>query len=142
MRPAREESGQSVIEVLVLGLALLMPLIWLLSVLAEVHAAALATTAAVRDAGLSAARSTGMQQARSAADRAVAAALSHQGLDPALANAHISLPPAMRRGGRVSVEIAYPVTVGRFPLLGSMGGPSVWVRARHLARIDPYRSDP
>ena len=139
MTGARRESGFAMIETILLGLLLLVPLIWVLGVLADVHRAALATTAAVREAGFEAARTTARSDAARAIDRAVAEAFANQGLDPSSARVSVSTG-GLRRGGAVEVEVAYPVTVVQAPLLGRVSGPSIWVRARHVARIDPFRS--
>jgi hypothetical protein len=137
---ARDQSGQAVIEALLLGLLLLVPLIWTLGVLADLHRSALATTAAAREAGFDAARSPSLTQASAAITRAVEEALADQGLDPAAARVRWSAGTSFVRGNAVDVEVAYPVTVLQAPLLGRVAGPSLWVRARHSARIDPFRS--
>lgn len=134
------EGGQAVMETILLGLVLIVPLVWALGVLAEVHKGALATTAAVREAGSDAARSTSLRDGRRAIDEAVARALADQGLDPSLAEVTWSIDPYFRRGGIVEVQVAYPISVVGAPLIGSVSGPSVWVRASHITRIDPYRS--
>ena len=47
-------TGQAMIETIVLGLLMLVPLVWLLGVLADVHRTSLAAAAAVRAAGFAA----------------------------------------------------------------------------------------
>jgi hypothetical protein len=137
---ARSESGQAVIEALLLGMLMLVPLIWALGVLADLHRSALGTTAAAREAGFDAARSATLVAADAAVAEAVERALADQGLDPGEARVRWGAGGSLRRGGAVEVEIAYPVTVLQAPLLGRVSGPSLWVRARHIARVDPYRS--
>jgi hypothetical protein len=139
-RGARER-GQALIEAILLGLLLLVPLIWTLGVLADVHRTALAATAAAREAGFEAARATGAPGAARAIDRAVAQAFADHGLDPDEARVRV-VTNGLARGAPVEVEIAYPVTVLQAPLLGRVAGPSIIVRARHAARVDPYRSRP
>lgn len=136
------ERGQALVETLLLGLLLLVPLIWLLGVMAELHRAALATTAAVRDAGVGIARTGDRGEAVSALDRAVRRALSDHQLDPSRAEVQWTSGAALERGGRFEIRVGYPVTVARFPLLGSVGGPAVWVDARHVARSHPFISRP
>jgi hypothetical protein len=123
-----------------LGLLLLVPLIWTLTVLADIHRTALAATAAAREAGFEAARSVRPSSAQRAVDRAVAQAFTNQGLDPA--DARVRVSGRLDRGAPIEIEIAYPVTVLQAPLLGRVAGPSVWIRAKHVARVDPYRSRP
>jgi hypothetical protein len=134
------ESGQAVVEALLLGMLMLVPLIWTLGVLADLHRSALAATAAAREAGFDAARSATLAAADAAVAEAVERALADQGLDPREARVRWDAGSSLRRGGAVEVEVAYPVTVVQAPLLGRVSGPSVWVRARHVARVDPYRS--
>jgi hypothetical protein len=136
----KSESGQAVVEALLLGMLLLVPLIWTLGVLADLHRSALAATAAAREAGFDAARSATLAAADAAVAEAVERALADQGLDPGEARVRWDAGSSLRRGGAVEVEVAYPVTVVQAPLLGRVSGPSVWVRARHVARVDPYRS--
>lgn len=134
------QRGQAVIETLLFGLLLLAPLVWTLGVLAEMHRSALAVSSAAREAGFDAARSNQMAAARLAVDEAVARAFRDHGIDPADARVRWSAAPGLPRGGAVEVEVSYPVTVLQAPFLGRVAGPSVVVRARHVSRIDPYRS--
>lgn len=136
----RCEAGQSVIEVLTVGLILLVPLMWLLGLLSQVHAAALAATSAVREAGLDAARAGDLGTAQNAVDEAVARAFVDEGLDPARALVRWDASSGLERGSSVEVEVSYPVPVVSAPFLGSVGGPSLHVRASHIARVDPYAS--
>ena len=135
----RQESGQAVVEALLLGMLLLVPLIWVLGVLSDLHRSALAATAAAREAGFDAARSASLSDADATVAEAVHRAFVDQGLDPAVARVRWGAG-SLDRGDAVEVEVAYPVTVVQAPLLGRVSGPSVWIRARHIARVDPYRS--
>jgi hypothetical protein len=132
------DSGQAMIETILLGLLLLVPLVWMLGVLADVHRTSLAATAAVRAAGFEAARSESAPDAELAIDDAVARAFTAHGLDPS--DVLVDWRGGLGRGQRVEIEVGYPVAVAQAPLLGRLGGPSLWVRARHIARVDPYRS--
>ncbi len=115
-------------------------MIWALGVLSEMHRAALAATAAARETGFEAGRMTTSAEASRSAAVTVRRAFADHGLDPAKATVEIS--SGFDRGDRVEVEVAYPVTVLQAPILGQIAGPSVWIRADHLARVDPYRSRP
>jgi hypothetical protein len=136
----QNDNGIAVVETLLLGLLLLVPLIWILGVLADLHRSALAATAAVREAGADAARSTNLGVADRAVDLAVARAFADQGLDASDAQVTWTSDSGLARGGTVEVRVSYPVTVLQAPLLGKVAGPSVWVDARHVARIDLFRS--
>lgn len=135
----RSERGQSLIETLLLGLFLMVPLLWGLGVLADLHRAALAATSAAREAGFEAARATDLQEARQAADRAIARAFLDHGMDSADVRVEWSLSN-LQRGQPVQIAISVPVNVVSAPFIGDVSGPSVWVHAKTVARIDPYRS--
>lgn len=134
------ERGTAMVETLLLGMLLLVPLIWTLGVLSELHRAALATTSAAREAGFDAARAATPAEAEERIDTAVTAAFADHGMDPS--RARVEWVSDLRRGGEVELRVSYDVPVLQAPLLGSVGGPSVTVRASHVARIDPYRSRP
>jgi hypothetical protein len=135
-----DERGQALIETLLLGLLLLVPMIWTLGVLADLHRSALVTGAAAREAGFEAATASSDAMAAAAVNAAVARALSDGGFDPSEARASWAAIPRLERGAAVEVEVSYPVTVLQAPFLGRVAGPSIWVTSRHVARIDPYRS--
>ena len=118
----------------------MVPLMWGLGVLADLHRSALAATAAAREAGQDAARASSLEAADGAIDLAVALALRDQGLDVDYARVRWSSSSELERGGIVEVEVAYPVTVAQALFLGRVAGPSIWVTARHVARIEPYGS--
>ena len=136
----RDQTGQALIETILIGLLLLAPLLWVLSVLADVHRSALASTAAAREAGRNAAAAAGVVGARDAVNSAVRQAFIDHGLDPGPARVQWTSSHGLERGGSVEVEVSYPVTVLSVPFLGRVGGPSIYVRARHIARVGPYRS--
>jgi hypothetical protein len=140
MNAARRQSGLALIETLLVGLLFLIPLVWALGVLAELHQAALASTAAAREAGIDAARASNMVDAGMAVDDAVARAFTDEGLEAEDAQVAWSARAGLGRDGIVEVEVTYPVTVLQAPLLGQVSGPSIWVRVAHSVRIDPYRS--
>lgn len=140
MKPS--EGGSSLVEVLILGLVLLVPLIWGLSVLSGLHSSALAASAAVREAGTEAARASDGAEAAAAIDGAVAQAFRDQGVDPSSAKVKWSWTPGFDRRGVIEIEISVPIPVFQAPFIGDVSGPSVWVRARHLTQIDPYASRP
>ena len=128
------------IETMLLGLLLLLPLLWVLGVLADLQRGALASAAAAREAGFEAARSDDVADADRAVRDAVHQAFVDHGLPPNAAKVDWSSDPGLPRGGRVEIRISYPVTVMQAPFLGRVAGPSIWVDASHVATIDPYRS--
>ena len=124
-----------------LGMMFLVPLIWLLGVLADLHRGALAASSAAREAGFEAARGETLADAHEAARVTTATAFVDHGIDPSLAKVDVSAG-RLERGATVEVRVSYAVTVLQAPLLGRVAGPSIWVRAGHVALVDPYRSRP
>ncbi|MDQ4096130.1 MAG: hypothetical protein M3174_08010 [Actinomycetota bacterium] len=137
----RQESGQSLIEAILVSVLILVPVLWAIGILADLHRTALATTSAAREAGFEAARSSSLTDAEGAAVRAVAAALRDHGLNPSRSDVDLSLS-GLRRGAFVEVRVSYPVPVTQVPLLGRVAGPAILVDAEHATIIDPYRSRP
>ncbi len=134
-----DESGQALVETLLLALVFLVPLLSLLASLSHVHRGALAAAAAAREAGFEAARSMTRASADEAVDLAVRQAFANHGLSSENVDAAWTTT-RLERGGSVEVRISYPVPVLRVPFLGAVSGPAVSVRARHRARVDPFRS--
>jgi hypothetical protein len=138
MRPGEE--GQALIESVLLGLLLLVPIIWGLMVLTDVHRAALASTSAAREAGFDAVRSISLSTAEDSIEQAAMLALENHGLDSDEATVRWSAPLGLERGATVEVRVAIPVRVIRLPFADISSGPSVWVRSTHVARVDPFAS--
>jgi hypothetical protein len=136
----RSEQGHSLIETVLLGLLFLVPLVWLLETLSDVHLAALATTNAVREAGFEATRSPNRVSAEKVVERTVTRSFRNHGLQPELAE--ISLSPAtdFGRGASIRIIVSYPVPIIRAPYSDGLTAASLSVRAEHVARIDPFRS--
>jgi len=136
----RGDQGHALVEALLLGLLLLVPVIWMLTVFAELHAAALGTTSAVREAGFEAARADDPMGAERSMANLVEGAMVDHGLDPALMTFTWDPPHAWRRGGTVEVAVRYDVPVFQAPFLGRISDPAVRVTASHVTSVDPYRS--
>lgn len=133
------EDGSAVMEAVVLGLGLLIPLLWLLTTLSSVHSAALATNSAVRETGVLVSRSIGGPEPAEV-ERTVAEALRNHGVDPDRSRIRMRTDSGFNRGARVEVIVAYDVALFEPPFLNASFGPSVTVRARHFARVDPFGS--
>ena len=140
MRDLSPETGSALIEVLLLGLLLLGPLLWGLTVLAELHSAALAGAAAAREAGFDASRSADLAEAGRRIDAAVGMAFSDNGLDPTRGRVEWTAVGGLERGGRVEVRVEYAVPIFRAPFIGSVSGQAITVGASHTARVPPYVS--
>jgi hypothetical protein len=140
MSVGRKEFGHALVEVVILGLVLLVPVIWMMSVFSELHAAALATTSAVREAGFEAARSGDALSAGKGITSSVQTAIADHGLEPDRADLAWTPTEGWRRGGAVEIVVTYRVPVFQAPLLGAVTEPSISVDARHVTSIDRYRS--
>jgi hypothetical protein len=137
----RGSTGQALVEAVLVGLLLLVPLLWALTVLADLHRNALAASAAAREAGFEAVRAGGVAAAGRAIHEAVFQTFADHELDPNAARVTWATT-GLRRGSPVVVEVAVRVPVANLPLLGDVVPASVWIRARHVARVDPYGSLP
>ena len=127
----------AVTEALILGMVLILPMMWLLSVLSAVHSAALATSSAVREAGVVISRSL---DGRQGLNVVIAESLRNHGLDPSGGTVEVAAPRGFVRGAIVEIGVTYQVPVFDPPFLPMDIGPTLTVRSRHSARIDPYRS--
>lgn len=130
------------VEVLLLMLVTFVPLIALVSASARVHQAALGVTAAAREAGSAAVSGVDLTAARERAAVAALAAMRDQQMSTAGARVSVSTSSEFGRGAEVHVRVSYPVRVLAIPFASDAVGPSVWVRASHVAHVDPYRSRP
>lgn len=136
----RNDEGYAVLEAFLLALVLLLPVIWLLTVSADVQRSALASASAVREAGLAASRAATPSDAHAHADSAARRALLERGVAPSAARISLSSDGAPGRDELIEVRVETPVHVLRVPFLRDAIGPAIWVRARHVARVEPYRS--
>lgn len=134
-----DQRGQALIETLLLGLMLIAPLLWGLGVLADLHRAALASTAAAREVGFELGRSTTTRTASLTAQRVVDQAFRDHGLDPSRAKLEMSLS-GLERGAPIQIVLSFPVDVFSAPFLGRVADSSIWIHAKSVARVDPFRS--
>lgn len=137
---ADNERGHALVEAMLLGLVFVVPLIWLLSVSADVHGAALGTASAAREAGFEAARSVDAVDADRRISAVVARAIADHGLEPGRIDIEWLPAPGWRRGTSVEVVVSYRVPAFQIPLLGHAPEPNIVVTGRHIATIDRYRS--
>ena len=131
------ERGAAVIEFLVLGVGLLIPLAYIGVAAAGVQAAVFASTQAVREAGRAFSSSVTVVEGR---ERAVAAArlsFADHGLDLPAGALRVTCPEAacLTPGSTVVVELDWEA-----PLPG--GPASIPVHAIHTVPIDDFRGIP
>lgn len=127
------------IEVFTMGLLLLIPLVWLLGVLADLHRAALGASAAAREGASEVARADDIAAARRALDAAVQRAFANLGLPPRSARVRWSAG-GLIRGAAVTVRVSYPVNAMKLPFVGAVTDGAIWLNATHVARVPRFGS--
>lgn len=145
-RGGEGEDGAAVIEFVVVFLALLLPLVYVIGIMAGVQRALLATSSAAREVGRVWVTS---QDAGSAAARAGLAfqdVMGNFGYPPGDRNASLEVcvgPPScggtFGPGAELRVRVVYQVPVFRVPFLGALAGPVLPVGATNHTRVDRYR---
>jgi len=144
------EQGAAAVEFVAVFLALLVPLVYAVAVVADVQRALLATSSAAREVGRVYVTAADRDDARVRTERAYAEVLGNYGLrsgggrDRLVVTAECPVRVPACAGGfgpgaEVRVVATYRVAVARLPFLGSLGGPSVTVGATHRTRADRFR---
>jgi len=129
MRPSRrwtDETGSASLEFVTIGLLLLVPLVYLVLVVAQVQAGALAAEAAARNAARLFVQQGDLDRAEAVAERAVRFALADYGVDTDRSDVEIECSPVdcLEPGTLVLVTVrievplplAPPALPGDFPL--------------------------
>jgi hypothetical protein len=145
------ERGAAVVELLVVFLTLLVPLVYVMVVMADVQRALLATSAAAREAGRVYVTGSDGEDAERRAGLAYREVLATYGVgagDPRAgmrlevgcpAGAGSGCAGGFGPGAEVQVVVTYRVPVARLPFLGAVAGPGLTVGATHHTRVDRYR---
>lgn len=145
------ERGAAVVELLVVFLTLVVPLVYVMVVMADVQRALLATSSAAREAGRVYVTGADRVEAERRAQVAYREVLATYGIRSADPGAGMRLrvgcpvePGAACAGGfgpgaEVEVVVTYRVPVARVPFLGAVAGPGVTVGATHHTRVDRFR---
>jgi hypothetical protein len=149
---AREaQRGAAVVELLVVFLTLLLPLVYVMVVMADVQRALLATSGAAREVGRVYVTGSDRVDAERRAGVAYREVLATYGMRAGDPRAGMRLQVGCRAGagsgcaGRfgpgaeVRVVVTYRVPVARLPFLGAVAGPGLTVGATHHTRVDRYR---
>jgi hypothetical protein len=145
-----EERGAAVVEFLVVFLALLVPLVYAIVVMADVQRAMLATSSAAREVGRVYVTAEDRPAAAGRVERAYAEVLGSFGLRPGQGRDRLVLDASCPAGpagcvdgfgpgAEVRVVVTWRVAVARLPFLGVLAGPSVTVGATHRTRADRFR---
>ena len=153
------ERGAAVVELLVVFVTLVVPLVYVMVVMADVQRALLATSSAAREAGRVFVTGSDRVEAERRAAVAYREVLATYGIragDPAAglrlragcpapaeaeaaAGVEEGCAGGFGPGAEVEVVVTYRVPVARLPFLGAVAGPGVTVGATHHTRVDRYR---
>jgi hypothetical protein len=150
-RGSRAEGGAAVVELLVVALTLLVPLVYVMVVMADVQRALLATSAAAREAGRVYVTGPDRAAAERRAEAAYREVLASYGMRAGDPGAGLRLRAGCPAGGgsgcaggfgpgaEVEVVVTWRVPVARLPFLGPVAGPGIVIGATHHTRVDRYR---
>lgn len=140
-RPRRDERGSAVVEFVTLGVLMLVPLVYLVMMLARVQAASYAVAQASREAGR--AFVTADREVDAAARARAAARISfldHEFEDTGTITLRCDGSPCLRPEGRVEVTATVRVPLPLIPSFARDAVPlSVPVTASHLSTVDRFR---
>lgn len=141
-RPPRDD-GSASIEFLAVGLILLVPIVYLVLVLAQAQGAALAVDGAARQASRVFVQSDTVADASAAAQRAVAVTLADYGIEAGDAAVAITCRPApadcLTRRGFVTVAIEVEVALPLVPVFGGGVPPSIPVRSTATEQVSRFQ---
>jgi Flp pilus assembly protein TadG len=144
--PRRGDGGNAVVEFLVLGVVLLVPLAYLALALGRVQAATYAVDGAAREAARAFAAAPDEVTGRRHALVAVRLALLDQGLDvdpSAAATLTCSADPCLTPGARLTVRVAVDVTLPGVPAVVDEAVPGrVAVASSATGTVDAFRPAP
>ena len=141
----RSEGGSALVEFVFLGVLVLVPLIYLVMVLARLQAGAYAASAASREAGRAFVTATAPGAAAGRAEAAARIAFEDQGFRHGEAKLTMSCDgtPCLRPEGRVEMVATVTVPLPLVPSFARDVVPlEVPLTARHLAVVDRFRGSP
>lgn len=139
MSRLRREDGSALLEFTYLAILLMVPLVYVLTIVFQVQRAAFGVTEAARQAGRAYATADSDAQGRARAELAAQLAMRDQGL--ALAGPPEVVPSdGVAPGSTVRVEVLHRVPL---PLVGGLFGdvvpPNIPVRASSVAVVDRFK---
>lgn len=144
-RRADREAGSALVEFLGVSLLLLIPLVYLVLVLAKVQAAAFAVEGAAKEATRAFVLAEDAAAGAQRAETAVHLALGDQGFAPADGRLAMRCAEAgcLVPGAAVTAEVAVDVALPGVPSSLLDGVPlRIPVSAAHTALVDPLREEP
>lgn len=139
------DAGSAAVEVLVLGVLLIVPLVYLVLTVAALQGAAFAAEGAARQAARSIALADTSSDGRRSADAAAAVALADWRIAPSAARVDVACTPAdcATPRGTVVVRVRVAAALPLMPPVLSLHAPgSVPVGARAVQRVSMFRAAP
>ncbi|WP_402376134.1 pilus assembly protein [Isoptericola rhizosphaerae] len=136
------ESGAAVVEFLGVSVLLLVPLVYLVVALAQVHAAAFAVEGAAREASRAVVTADSSSEGTARAAAATRLALGDQGFDvdgAELLTVECSADPCLTPGATIGVSVRYEVPLPLVPAgLRGWVPLAVPVEAAHVAPVEEH----
>jgi hypothetical protein len=145
------ERGTATVEFVAVFLTMVVPVVYAITVMADVQRALLAVSTSAREAGRAYVTASGSADALGRASGAYEDTMGNFGYTTEDPRAHIALragcpggsPPGCGEGfgpgAEVTVVVTYRVPVARVPFVGVIAGPDLQVGATHHTRVDRYR---
>jgi len=142
-RRRHNESGSALVEFIFLAVLLMVPLVYLVMVLARVQAGTYAVSAAAREGGRAYVTTTTTALASARADAAAGLAFADQGFaGQGVITVHCDGSPCLRPDGRVEVTASVSVPMPLVPSFFSSIVPTmIPVTASHVASVDRFRAE-
>lgn len=141
-RRARREEGSAIVEFVMLGVILLIPLVYLVLTMARVQAGAYAVSMAAREAGRAFVTAADEETAYGRAGAAAAIAFADHGFGPQVSRVSIacSVSPCLTPGAAVHTDARVVVPLPLIP--GFVRGVvplEMPVSATHVSTVDRFR---
>lgn len=141
----KHDAGSALIEFLVIGVAILVPLVYLVLAAGAVQAAVFASTSAVREAGRAFVTASTSQEGRLRASTAAALAFDDHGMELPGDALQVGCAggPCLTPGSTVIIAVDWRVPLPWLPAALAGSAPTlVPIRVEHRVPVDDYRGIP
>jgi hypothetical protein len=143
--PSVRDEGSAIVEFIVVGVAILVPMVYLVQCATAVHAASLASAQAVREAGRAFSTAADETSGRARGMAAARLAFADQGLVLPAGSLSMTCPdgPCLSPGSVVDVRLDWSVPLPWLPSGWSgHGRAAVPISAAQRVPVDDFRGDP